>query len=240
MASYAKTPFWSLFKYDDAFYLWILGDCTRFCISFAIYLYIFISISLGFLSVCYLDFMLFLRCDCSHVALFICLLPVPIFVARRNIRARHRNMFRRGGAGRDGGGARLRDEYLQRAGTWFFLAFSFPRIFVACFAHRARPPDFSSAALRASRSLLWDSALFTVHKALIHGARRLRLAALGDDTRSSWRTAGDLQGAFNSCLFTCSRRDGRRSLEEGKPSYEAAHRRRRVVAALGHFAWQNG
>lgn len=102
--------------------------------------------------------MLFLRCDCSHVALFICLLPFP-YSLRRNIRARHCNMFRRGtrvserqGACRKGEyrderggrhtpvqeveGARLRDEYLQRMVGFFvfFFAFSFPRIFSFPFA----------------------------------------------------------------------------------------------------------
>lgn len=88
----------SLFKFDDAFYLAILGDSAPNCGRELLSIYVSLFPSLYFspaLRCCYLNFVRFLRCDCSHVALFICLLPLP-YSLRRNIRARHCDMFRRG------------------------------------------------------------------------------------------------------------------------------------------------
>lgn len=79
----------------------------------------------------YLDFVLFLRCDCSHVALFICLLPVSIFVAPKYpVRGIAICLDEGTGGcgmasrGRRGDGARLRDEYLRRMENFVFFFLS--------------------------------------------------------------------------------------------------------------------
>lgn len=103
MLSYVKSPFWPLFKYNDAFYLWILGDCTKFRISF-LSIYISLFLSLGFLRTiwisCYFSAVIVATLRCSFASY-----PFP-YSLRRNIRARHRNMFRRGRRGTWRGKAR--------------------------------------------------------------------------------------------------------------------------------------
>lgn len=160
MASYAKRYHYLNTAIHFISESWRLHQISHKLRYLSIYLYFYLSP--GF-SPCYLDFVLFLRCDCSHVALFICLLPVSIFrcaeIFVRGIAICLDEEARVGGEdrGRAGGeeGARLRDEYLQRAGKLgFFLAFSFPRIFVPVLrSPRTFARFLLGSTLRASRSL---------------------------------------------------------------------------------------
>lgn len=92
----------------------------------------------------YLDFVLFLRCDCSHVALFICLLPVSIFVApkypvRGIAICLDEGTCGVGMASRGEEGARLRDEYLRRMENFVFFFFLSLSLSLSVFRVSSRP-----------------------------------------------------------------------------------------------------
>jgi len=130
MLLYAKWPFWLLFKYNDAFYLWILGDCTKFRISF-LSIYISLFLSLGFLRAiwisCHFSAVIVATLRCSFASS-----PFPYSLCR-NIRARHRNMFRRGRRRGLRGGRR-------EIARWIFAAGGEFRFFFPCFQFSAYLP----------------------------------------------------------------------------------------------------
>lgn len=202
----------------------------------------------------YLDFVLFLRCDCSHVALFICLLPVSIFVAPKY-------PVRGIAICLDEGNRRVRDGFTgeergrREIARWIFAADGEFRVFfssppallfsaylrvVPFFVHRARTVDFSyeSKAITCVSSRFWDFALFALHKALI---RWCETAGISDSFGDSLldRRQRFARSVYRVCL-PCSRlyRTTACGILEGKPNYAAY--RRRIVATPGHFAWQNG
>lgn len=201
----------------------------------------------------YLDFVLFLRCDCSHVALFICLLPVSIFVAPKYPVRGIAICLEEGtggsgiaSRGRRGVDARLRDEYLWRTENFVFfslppaLLFSVYLRVVPFFVHHARTVDFSYEfkAITCISSRFWDSALFALHKALI---RWCETAGISDSFIDSLldRRQRFARSVYRVCL-PCSRLHRTAcGILEGKPNYGATYRRR-IVATPGHFAWQNG
>jgi len=147
--------------------------------------------------------------------------PFP-YSLRRNIRARHRNMFRWGeeAGGEEGhrGGRREIARWIFAAGGEFrFFLLSVFRVSSYRASHTAHVRPISPPVLlRAPRPPFWDSALFTVHKALIGCARRLRLATLGD-VRARARTRslldGDLRGAFNASVYLFAIQNGTFSKE---------------------------